>query len=61
MRFQDGWESILRAVRKGLSFTVAVSLPIQKTGQFSGKTFTAFLCYYFRVSKQIQLDYTLNA
>ena len=59
--FSRRLESISQDVRKGLSCTAAVSLPIQKNGQFSGKTFTASLFYYFRTTKQIKLDYTLNA
>ena len=61
MHFQDGWESISWDVRNGLSCTAAVFVPIQKNGQFSGKTFTASLFYYFRATKQIKLDDTLNA
>ena len=59
--FSRRLESISQDVRKILSCTAAVSLPIQKNGQFSGKTFTASLFYYFRTTKQIKLDYTLNA
>ena len=61
MHFQDGWESISRIVRKGLSCTAAASLPIQENGHFSGKTFTTSLFYYFRATKKIKIDYTLNA
>ena len=50
-----------RQLGKYLSCTAAVSLPIQKNGQFSGKTFAVFLFYYFRIIKQIKLDCTLNA
>ena len=35
--------------KKGLSCTATVSLPIQKNGQFLGKTFTMTLFYYFRL------------
>ena len=37
MHFQDGWESVSRDVRKGLSCTATVSLPIQKIVNFQEK------------------------
>ena len=48
-------------VKKVLSCTVTVFLPIQKIGQFSGKTFTLYSFYNIFTIKQIKLDCTLNA
>ena len=40
---------------------LSLSLSVQKNSQFSGKSFTASLFYYFRATKQLKLIYTLNA